>query len=1799
MLNSNSMKKITFCRVLCFVTLFAGTGLSSEAQKTGTVKLATGQSMALSSPSDAKALNQIARQSAAGKYFFVVHASNKNLLANATRQTPLRILAKIDNNSFLVSTTQLPQAAEWQRLGIDGTAVLEPSHKMMPSLAAGKIPEHARMGQSQVQLLVATHKGINNAEARTLLQQAGFQPEVSPGNAFGIYGITCPTNQVQSLAALPFIAFVQTIPPPDKILNQSSRAVAGAQPLRAAVADGGRGLSGAGVTVGVGDDADPSLHPDLYDRIINHTPGIVNDHGAHTTGTVAGAGILLPQRAGFAPKASIVSQWFSGIWQNAGTYVQDYNMVVTNNSYGNIMGDCEMAGTYDLSSNLLDQQAFSYPQLLHVFASGNDGENTCAPYPFHYATVLAGMQTAKNTITVGRTDYVQFASSSSSTGPVKDGRIKPEIVALGEAIMSTTGNYSINNAYFGAWGTSMAAPAVTGGLALLYERYYQLHSNNNPNGALMKALLLNGARDIGTPGPDYRHGFGMMHLGNSLRMLETNNYKLGAITQGETQDTVIAVPAGTHQLKVMLYWHDPAASPVAAKTLINDLDVQVIAPGGTTVYPLVLNASAGNVADAATPGTDHVNNIEQIVINTPVAGNYTIRVKGYDVLVNSPQQYAVVFDALPQGIHILTPVAGETWTPNGPTIPITLDYHGNNAGTFKLEYSYNDGNTWNLIADNQPNALRFYNWSPPATINTSSRIKITNNSTNETTTSGLFYLISNPGLSLAPDTEQCEGYIKINWSAVTDADGYEVIMKQGAEMVPIAQVNSSTLSYTVSGLSKDSTYYLSVRTIKNGKHSRWNTPIERKPNVGSCTGSISNGDLKADAIVSPVTGRQYSSSALGANSSISVRIKNLDDAAVTDFNVQYSINGAAFVQENVSTSIAANATYTHTFNNIDLSTPGDYNIVAIVKNTAGDANSSNDTIRSTVRHLANAPLSLIPAFTESFETANNQQVLSNTKGIAGTTRWDFNTDDAYGRLRTAAFGDVALTGSKAITLDVRRATPYATTANNEFLGTFNLSNYNTTHEVRLEFYFKQHGIGQGAAAQNKVWARGSETDPWVEVYDLGANQSIIAGEYKKTKSIELNDALQSAGQQFGSTTQVKFGQAALYAAADNRRFGGYSFDDISLQIANNDLQLAAIDTPFIFSCGLSTAVPIRVEVYNSMNVTMSNVPVSYRIDNGTWIQETISSINPNSTIVYTFSTTANLSATGPHTIEAMASMTGDNIANNNKAIAVIRNQPVISSFPYKESFESGAGNWFTEGINNSWQLGTPAHTGIAEAASGTKAWKTTLVGHYNDNEYSYLYSPCFNINSMTAPTLSFSMAYDIEDCSMYNIVCDAVWVEYSYDGVNWQKLGTGGSGTNWYDFPAAQAWVGKNQSHWHVATSALPKQPGNISLRIVMGSDDAVNREGVAIDDIHIFDNAIPIYASSSSSNVVTQTVSGSGQVDFTDGGQIIASIFPNGNNLGSTDVKAWINTGTVRNDGKQYFANRSFTIKPTNTVLGTPVTVRLYFTDAEVQEMRLATSCANCTPPAAYNKLNITRYSEGGNANEDGSLDNNLTGTWKSIVTDNIVFTPYGSGYYADFEVDAFSEFWITDGSYSIALPANWVSFEAQKNTQQEVLLKWSTANESDVLQYEPQVSINGIDFISLGSVAAQNALAANYQFTDATAGKTGTRIYRIKQIDRDGNISYSTMRSVQFGKVVASISTYPNPIQNQLLLAMVNDAPIDVQWTIADAAGRIVLSGKWQTNASAAKTSIDTHTLKAGMYTLTVTDGTQRWYNKVVKAN
>src|SRR6185295_12331367 len=84
-------------------------------------------------------------------------------------------------------------------------------------------------------------------------------------------------------------------------------------------------------------------------------------------------------------------------------------------------------------------------------------------------------------------------------------------------------------------------------------------------------------------------------------------------------------------------------------------------------------------------------------------------------------------------------------------------------------------------------------------------------------------------------------------------------------------------------------------------------------------------------------------------------------------------------------------------------------------------------------------------------------------------------------------------------------------------------------------------------------------------------------------------------------------------------------------------------------------------------------------------------------------------------------------------------------------------------------------------------------------------------------------------------------VEYSADGITWLKLGTNGAGTNWYNknYSGNPVWNIESYTRWHVATIPLPTALNRLRIRIVMESDPFVSKEGIAVDDIHIYDNVL------------------------------------------------------------------------------------------------------------------------------------------------------------------------------------------------------------------------------------------------------------------------------------------------------------------------------------------------------------------------
>lgn len=1690
----------------------------------------------------------------------------------------VELLEYIPNLAYTATINGRINASLLQGAGARAVVELSPANKMHQYLAQGRIPSWAVKAPGMVDCWVSFPKTFSTADILPELQKRNIDIVSSDFQAYRILHVRVPAGKLQELAALPFIEYVQAAPPQDEPLNQKSRAASRANQLNASVSDGGLGLNGEGVVVGVGDNADVQTHVDFKGRLISRAASNPAGHGHHVHGTVAGAGNINDMYRGYAPRSTVVSQLYSGILVNTPVYVQDYGMVITNNSYGNII-ECDYHGTYDLYSRLLDEQAFDLPNLQHVFAAGNSGTVTCPPFSTGFRTVLGGYQTAKNVLTVGGTTDSSELGGFSSRGPVKDGRLKPEITAMGHMVASTWPN----NGYSYNGGTSMAAPAVSGGLALMYQRYRQLNGGANPKSALMKALVCNGASDRGNKGPDYSFGFGWLNLLRSVDMLDNNHYFTSNISNGQALTHTITVPANTAQLKVMLYWHDPAASLVSAQALVNDLDLEVDDPSSATNLPRILNPAPGSVNIAATTGADHINNMEQVVIDNPAAGTYTLRIRGTAITQNPTQEYFVVYDPVPVQLKVTAPAGGDAFNPTTSEhdyAKIVWEAEGYSTGTVRLDYSIDNGANWIAIASGLNINRRFYTWFVPNVSSGQVRIRVTKEGTGETSMSNAFTITGWPVVT--PASTQCRGYFSINWTPVSDPSAtYDVMMLQGNEMTTVASVPNSQTSYMFSGLNPDSVYFVTVRASLAGRKGRRAVAISRTPNSGTCGGTISDNDLRLNAIVSPVTGRRFTSSQPGAAAAVTVRIENLDDAPISAFDVSYSVNGGATATESVSATIAPGGTYDHVFSStIDLSATGAYDIVAIVKKTGtADPVTANDTLARRIRHLDNQPLNLATAFLDNIEAAPARNYLIDTMGLDGLDRYDFENSTIYGRLRTFVNSGMAYSGSKALTLDADRL--YNPGNTNYLYGTFNLSGYTTTaNDLRLDFQYNQHG--QLPHPANKLWIRGGDTQPWIEAYDLDDNQN-DPGKYRRSTSVELSDLLAANGQSFTSSFQARWGQWGQIQAVSPESGAGYTFDDIRVYEVMNDMQLIRIDTPVSASCGLNAAVPVEISVRNSSGSSVTNVPVRYRVNNGTWQTGTIPFIGPDATVRYAFPSTADFSAYGVYTVQAVVEFGPDNFRDNDTLVRMVTNTPVVSSFPYLENFEAGNGYWHAEGRNSSWQYGTPVSPRINRAASGTKAWKTNLEANHNDNESSYLYSPCFDLTGMTTPTLSFSLALDLEDCGA--TLCDGAWVEYSVDGLTWMKLGASGSGTNWYN-SSSQVWSVQNYTRWHVATIPLPAGLNRLRLRFGLSSDPYVSREGIAIDDIHIYDNTKGIYNGATMSSAVTQTVSGTGWIDFESGGKLVASIQPNGQNLGSTDVQAFIHSGAVRSTSTQYYHNRNITIKPATTSLADSVTVRFYFLDSETEALINATGCAGCTKPASAYHLGVSKYSDSDDSFENGTIMDNNSGSWSYILPAQAVKVPFDRGYYAEFKVKDFSEFWLNNGGFDRAtpLPVQLVQFTAEK-AGSDALLKWTTASEENVSHYEVELARNNEDmqanrFSKIGEAAsAGNSTAQrNYSFTDREPNKSGVRYYRLKMIDKDGSFRYSPVRPVIFGDVIWQI--YPNPSDGLFMLAFQLGNGEKLAARIYDARGRLVKQYDLMSSGFPQKLNIDLRGLASGVY-------------------
>lgn len=282
---------------------------------------------------------------------------------------------------------------------------------------------------------------------------------------------------------------------------------------------------------------------------------------------------------------------------------------------------------------------------------------------------------AKNIIVVGATDIIttnnfKYAQTSdvlksdySSAGPRDDGGIKPDISTTGTDVYYPSTDSTGASLWAGGSGTSFSAPVVTGIIGLWTQINKQLFNNTELTAASAKTLMIHSASEAGTIGPDPWYGWGFINAQKGAELLvgKSNN---SVIFNDETLNSGVmnsktVKASGAEPLKVTISWVDPQydypdqfISDIynnRNSRLVNDLDLRIIDTTTNTVYePWKLDIN--NPMAPAIKGDNTVDNVEQVVIDNPVAGRtYKIELTNKGTLVNNditpvltPQNYSII-----------------------------------------------------------------------------------------------------------------------------------------------------------------------------------------------------------------------------------------------------------------------------------------------------------------------------------------------------------------------------------------------------------------------------------------------------------------------------------------------------------------------------------------------------------------------------------------------------------------------------------------------------------------------------------------------------------------------------------------------------------------------------------------------------------------------------------------------------------------------------------------------------------------------------------------------------------------------------------------------------------------------------------------------------------------------------------------------------------------------------------------------------------------------------------------------------
>lgn len=888
------------------------------------------------------------------QFYEIPNQSLLDALANAG----IQLLEYIPNRAYVAAIPDFFDVSKFSNYGIRTILPIVPDMKMSIVVKNNNLPEWAEV-RGQAELMLTYYKNLRHEDVLNYCKLDGIK--VLQHNGYNnILHISVPKERMQDIAALPYVSFIEAAPHPGEPEDLGGRTLHRANTLDTNFPSG-RHYTGAGVGVLCRDNGGVGPHIDFTGRISQEfANGNGTGHEDHVSGIMAGAGNLDPRVQGMAVGADLFAKdYVASFLDETMMLFFDHNVLVTNSSFGNGCND-----GYTSTAVTVDDQIYDNPTLLHVFSCGNSGSSNCDyGAGAGWGNITGGHKQGKNAIATASLNAIGVPAGSSSHGPAHDGRIKPDIAANGANVNST----GADNDYFFSSGTSMASPGIVGVTALLHEAYRDHNGGETAESGLLKGIMLNTANDGGNPGPDFEFGWGQVNALRAVMTIEENRFVKTSIMQGDTNYHTITIPEGVTQARVMTYWMEPPAAQLTTKSLVNDLDTRMIDTSGTEYLPWVLDhtPNAANLSAPATKGPDHLNNMEQVAINNPVAGDYTLEVSGFE-LPFGEHEYYVIWEFRTEEVTLTYPIGGEYMVP-GEQHRIHWDAEGD-TGDFTLYYSSDAGNSWSMIVQ-LGGHQRQYQWNVPNLLSGDCLVRIERDTFSDT---------SDAHFNIAPVPQNlsvvkvCPDYATVTWDSLAEATSYDVFVLGQKYMDSVVNTTATMVDVPINNGFAEQWFSVRMRDDSLGVVGQRMIAVQYEGGLLDC-------QLTHDVVLVDINSPNSGNTVLCDDGEFFVTIEVANQGLSDQDSIMagYQLNAEPVVLEMIPNPLLSGDNYTHTFSVPIMTTgAGDYDLKTWI-NAQEDQIIVNDTasIDFSLEIIQEMPISL--AYQHDFESPSNDYFIIN------------------------------------------------------------------------------------------------------------------------------------------------------------------------------------------------------------------------------------------------------------------------------------------------------------------------------------------------------------------------------------------------------------------------------------------------------------------------------------------------------------------------------------------------------------------------------------------------------------------------------------------------------------------------------------------------------------------------------------------------------------------------------------------------------------------------------------------------------